>query len=267
MLLPAATRLLPLPRSAPPPLKKTPNKGFGHPVTVRGPGRRLTWRSSLRRRSAPRPRPRPPATPNQPPPRRARRRPRRPRAGACACARRILPALSHFRRVGGGAVPGRCSARRPAAGAGDAGRRSREVPEAGPCRLPRERQVRGRGPEMPAGPSSSRWPRSASGAARTGRPKTRGGGRYRGAERAGVGADGLSGLGVWGRGFQDPPPPSPPSDLGQVTPLSWVSCCQVGEASSQSPLFFDSPDAGGSRVSLSEWGPDPRGRYLPHPGR
>lgn len=62
------------------------------------------------------------------------------------------PARSHFRRAGASAVPGRCSARRPAVRAGDAARRSREAPEAGLRRLPRERQVRGWGPETRAGP-------------------------------------------------------------------------------------------------------------------
>ena len=79
--------------------------------------------------------------------------PRRLRSGACA--RWACPARSHFRRAGGSEVPGRCRARRPVVGAGDGGRRSLEGPEAGLCRLPRERQVRGRGQEMQAGPSFS----------------------------------------------------------------------------------------------------------------
>lgn len=153
----------------------------------------LTWQAGLKERPASRPRP--PAAPSQPPPQRSGSRSRRPRASACA--RQARPARSHFRSAGGGAVPGRCFASRPAVGAGDAGRRSREVPEAGLCRLPRERQVRGRGLEMPADPSFSRWPRSAPRAARTGLPKTQGGGRCQGSERAGVGAQGLPGLGVW----------------------------------------------------------------------
>lgn len=172
--------------------KKNNNKGFGHPVIIHASGRWVTWQAGLRERPASRPRP--PAAPTQPQPRRPRCRPRRPRAGACAWQAR--PVRSHFRRAGGGAVPGRCSARRRAVGASDADRRSREVPEAGLCPLPRERQVRGRGPEMPGGPSFCRWPRSAPRAAGMGLPKTQGGGRYRGAERAGVRAEGLPGRGV-----------------------------------------------------------------------
>lgn len=156
-LLPQGSSHCPAPHRPLKKKKKNNNKGFGHPVIIHGSGRWVTWRAGLRERPASCPRP--PPAPAQPQPRRSRRRPRRPRAGACAWQAR--PALSHFRRASGGAVPGRCSARRPAVGAGDADRRSREVPEAGLCPLPRERQVRGRGPEMPGGPSFSRWRRSA----------------------------------------------------------------------------------------------------------
>ncbi|ELK07193.1 Golgin subfamily A member 1 [Pteropus alecto] len=65
------------------------------------------------------------------------------------------PPRSHFRRAGGSAVPGRCSAPRRAVGAGDAGRRSREAPEAGLPQLPRERQGRGGGPGREEAPSPS----------------------------------------------------------------------------------------------------------------
>lgn len=98
-------------------------------------------------------RPHPPAAPAQPPPQ-ARAVVRGERSQAHARGGRA-PARSHFRRAGASAVPGRCSARRPAVRAGDADWRSRETPEAGLCRLPRERQVRGRGPETRAGPSFS----------------------------------------------------------------------------------------------------------------
>lgn len=170
---PFATRLLPLPRSAPSPIlekKKKEKKGFCYPVFLRRSGRLLTWRAGLSERPAPRLCPRPPAVPVQPPSRSSRR----PRSGACA--RWASPARSHFRRSGGSAVPGRCSARRPAVGAGDAGRRSREAPEAGLCRLPRERQVGGRGPETGAGLYFPRWPRCAPKAAPTGLPRTQAGG-------------------------------------------------------------------------------------------
>lgn len=219
---PFATRLLPLPRSAPSPIlekKKKEKKGFCYPVFLRRSGRLLTWRAGLSERPAPRLCPRPPAVPVQPPSRSSRR----PRSGACA--RWASPARSHFRRSGGSAVPGRCSARRPAVGAGDAGRRSREAPEAGLCRLPRERQVGGRGPETGAGLYFPRWPRCAPKAAPTGLPRTQAGGAVPGC-RTGRG---------WGQrralrpGNLEPGVPElPPStahlrDLRQVTPHFWVS--------------------------------------------
>lgn len=122
-----------LPRSASSPLKK--KKGFSHPVTIRGTVRLLTWRSGPRER----PRPRPPAGQAQPPPK-AHAVGRGDRSGAHARGG-AAPRASHFRRAGRSAVPGRCSSRRPAVGAGDArgvhgrpGRRgSAGCPQSGRC--------------------------------------------------------------------------------------------------------------------------------------
>lgn len=188
----------------------------------------LTWPAGLRERPAPRLCPRPPAVPVQPPSRSWRR----PRSGACA--RWAGPARSHFRRAGGSAVPGRCSARRPAVGAGDAGRRSREAPEAGLCRLPRERQVGGGG--------GRRWEQASVSLGglrvppkrrRLGcpRPKLWGwGGSARVPDRARVGAE--AGSSAWESGTWGPrTAPRHLRDLRQVTLPFWVlvPCCQVGE--------------------------------------
>lgn len=171
----------------------------------------LTWPAGLRERPAPRLCPRPPAVPVQPPSRSWRR----PRSGACA--RWAGPARSHFRRAGGSAVPGRCSARRPAVGAGDAGRRSREAPEAGLCRLPRERQVGGGGGRRREQASVSLGGLGVPPKRRRlgcPRPKAwrRGGGQCQGAGQGeGGGRGGLFGLGIWNLGSQNcPPPPARP---------------------------------------------------------
>lgn len=192
--LPFSTRLLPLaPLRIVSFKKKKRKKGFGHPVTtIRGTGRLLTWRSGPRER----PRPRPPAGQAQPPPK-THSVGRGDRSGAHARGG-AAPRASHFRRAGRSAVPGRCSSRRPAVGAGDArgvrgrpGRRgSAGCPQSGRCAGGGRRRE-----QVPHSFSGLGLPPKRPG---RGWPNTQGGGRYRGAERARVGTE--AGCPAWESG-------------------------------------------------------------------
>lgn len=129
-------------------------------------------------------------------------------------------ARSHFRRACGSAVPVCCFARRPAVGAGDAGRRSREAPEAGSAGCPESGRCAGgdrRHEQAPLSPGGLgvRPKRPRLGCPRpkaegsTGVQKGRGWGQRR-APRPGNLKPGV--------------PEFPPlRDFGPVTPPLWVS--------------------------------------------
>lgn len=227
---PFATRLLPLPRSAPSPIlekKKKEKKGFCYPVFLRRSGRLLTWRAGLSERPGPRLCPRPPAVPVQPPSRSSRRprsaharggpAPRAATSGALVEVRFRVAALLAGRpwglvtRAGAHERPRRRgSAGCPESGrwAGGGRRREQASISLGGLGVPPKRR-------------------------RLGCPGPKPGVQCQGAGQGeGGGRGGLFGLGIWNLGSRNSPPPPltcATLDKSLLISGSQFPCCQVGE--------------------------------------